>query len=387
MRHTGPPDLLSAFAITAPGLESLCARELAALGIPGTVEPGGVAWTGSLESVATANLWLRTASRVIVRAAAFRARTFFELERHARQIPWSRFIRRGGEITFRVTSKKSKLYHTDAIAQRLTSAAAERAGARVRVEGDDAGADETEQRSAAAAQIFVVRVLHDEVTVSADSSGALLHFRGYRQALAKAPMRETLAAAAVLGTGWSGDVPLLDPMCGSGTIPIEAALMARRIAPGLDRPFSFLHWPEYERAAWTRLVSDARERQLARAPARIVGSDRDEGAITAALANAERAGVAADVEFAARALSAMDAEPGPGVVVSNPPYGVRIGERDRLRNLYAQLGNVLRGKRPGWTLALLSGAAPLERQIGIKFEERFRTKNGGIPVHLVVGTV
>lgn len=384
MKPTTPPNQLSAFAVTAPGLEPLCASELADLGIAAVGEEGGVSWSGDLTSVARANLWLRTASRVIVRVAEFRARTFFELERHARQVPWSRFVSKGGEVEFRVTSRKSKLYHTGAIAQRLGTAAAERAGARMRT---TAGEDDEDAPPASVAQMFVVRVLHDRVTISADSSGALLHFRGYRQALAKAPLRETLAAAILRGAGWRGDVPVLDPMCGSGTIPIEAALIARRIAPGLGRPFAFLTWPEYERAAWTRMVTEAREQQLERVAVRIVGADRDEGAIQASISNAERAGVSGDIDFVVRPLSAMDAEAAPGLVATNPPYGVRIGQTDALRNLYAQLGNVLRRKRQGWMLALLSADPPLERQIGIELEERFRTRNGGIPVRLVVGTV
>ncbi|HKP74588.1 MAG TPA: hypothetical protein VJT67_03550, partial [Longimicrobiaceae bacterium] len=249
-------DRLSLFAITAPGLEAVCTAELRALGIAVAPEPGGVAWEGSLADLHRANLWLRTASRVVVRAAAFRARTFIELERHARKVPWERWVAPGRAVRLRVTSRKSRLYHEGAIAQRLLGFIEEHVGGLGATsaakgpedEGDDGGD----------AQLFVVRVVRDAFTVSADSSGALLHLRGYRQAVAKAPLRETLAAAMLLGARWQGDAPVVDPMCGSGTLPIEAALIARRIAPGLatadraPRAFSFTAWPGHDAGAWAR---------------------------------------------------------------------------------------------------------------------------------------
>ncbi|HEU0016554.1 MAG TPA: THUMP domain-containing protein, partial [Longimicrobium sp.] len=183
-------ETLKLFAVTAPGLEPLAAAELRALGIAGAVEQGGVAWTGTADDLFRANLHLRTASRVVVRAAEFRARTFFELERHAGKVPWERWVPRGGAVRLRVTSRKSKLYHEGAIAQRLLAAIEKRVGPLAGTEvgkGDDTGDEED-----AAAQLFIVRFLRDECTISADASGALLHLRGYRQALAKAPLRETL---------------------------------------------------------------------------------------------------------------------------------------------------------------------------------------------------
>jgi len=384
-------DRLSLFAVTAPGLEAACAAELRALGIAAAPEPGGVAWEGSLADLHRANLWLRTASRVVVRAAAFRARTFIELERHARKVPWERWAAPGRAVRLRVTSKKSRLYHEGAIAQRLLGFIEERVGGLGATssakgpedEGDDGGD----------AQLVVVRVVRDAFTVSADSSGALLHLRGYRQAVAKAPLRETLAAAMLLGARWSGDAPVLDPMCGSGTLPIEAALIARRIAPGLaaadraPRAFAFTAWPGHDADAWSRAVDEARAAILPSSPVPVAGSDRDAGAVEAARANAERAGVGADVAFAVRPLSALEAPAGPGLLVCNPPYGVRVGESDALRNLYATLGRVARARCPGWTLALLGADRKLEGQVGIGFDEAFRTSNGGIPVRLLVGRV
>ena len=352
---------------------------------------GGVSWRGDASSVARANLWLRTASRVIVRAARFRATAFYELELQAKRIAWERFISPGAVVALRVTCRKSKLYHSAAVAERIAESIGRRVGGvkmetSAAIDGEDSARDD--DAGSANRQLFVIRIVHDECTVSADSSGALLHLRGYRQAIGKAPLRETLAAAMLLGAGWSGESPLVDPMCGSGTIPIEAAMLARRMAPGRARTFAFTHWPAHDARAWRKQLNDARSAELQQAPAAIAGSDRDAGAIAAAGANAERAGVRADIELHAKAISAMNDTPtadATGLIACNPPYGVRVGDRERLRDLYAQLGNVVRRSRPGWQVALLSADRTLERQTRLAFEERFRTSNGGIPVRLMIG--
>jgi len=385
------PDHLPIFAITAPGLEALCAAELRALGIAAAPEPGGVAWEGTMADVHRANLWLRTASRVVVRIATFRARSFIELERHGKKVPWERWVTRGRRVRLRVTSKKSKLYHEGAIAERLLNFIDDRVGGLGAAEAVKGAEDEDVE--AGDEQLFIVRVVRDEFTLSADTSGALLHFRGYRQALARAPLRETLAAAMLHGAGWRGVTPLLDPMCGSGTIPIEAALIARKIAPGLSaadrapRAFAFTAWPGHDADGWRRVVDEAREGILASSPVPILGSDRDAGAIEAARANAERAGVTDDASFDVRAVSAIEPPAGPGLIIANPPYGVRVGETDALRSLYAAVGKTARAKAPGWTLGLLSADRKLEGQAGLPFDERFRTSNGGIPVRLVTASV
>ncbi|HEX2091118.1 MAG TPA: hypothetical protein VHG28_01905 [Longimicrobiaceae bacterium] len=385
---TDTAERLLLFAVTAPGLEALCAAELEGLGIRGTAEPGGVAWEGTRAELYGANLRLRTASRVLVRVAEFRARTFFELERHARRVSWERFLAPGGAVRLRVTSKKSKLYHEGAIAERLLDAV-ERSVGRLGEAGTARKSEEEDE--SADGQLFVVRFHYDRCTLSADASGALLHLRGYRQALAKAPLRETLAAAMLLGSGWYGAAPLLDPFCGSGTIAIEAALLARRIAPGLANPereprhYAFREWPDFDARAWAEVVERASAEVLPAAGVPIHASDRDTGAIEAARANAERAGVPEDLTLDIRPLSATEPPPGPGWLVTNPPYGVRVGESGPLRNLYAALGRLARERLAGWTLALLSADRDLERQVKVRFEEAIRTKNGGIPVRLVVG--
>jgi len=374
---------LDGYATTAPGVESLLADELAGLGIaPGATEPGGVAFAATRAQLADALLWLRTANRVVVRIAKFHARSFAELERHAARVGWGDVIGAGGAVHFRVTSKKSRLYHEDGIAERLergvAGAISDVRSVRAPSAAEAMEADVTEPP---AVQRIVVRVMRDEMTLSADAAGALLHLRGYRQAVAKAPLRETLASAVLLASGWEPDTPLLDPMCGSGTIPIEAAMMSRRMAPGRARRFSAESWPGFD-GAFAAARDRARAMEFPRARAPIVGRDRDAGAIEAARANAERAGVAADVDFGQATISALTADGGAGWVVTNPPYGARIGERAVLRDLYAVLGRVLREQRPGWNFAMLSADRMLEGQMQLKLEEVLKTANGGIPVRI-----
>lgn len=380
-------DAFDCFAVVAPGLESLALAEAQALGLPATIEEGGggLAWRGDLRSILMANVGLRIATRVLVRVASFEARTFIELEKQARRIPWQRMVAPGGAVRFRVTCRKSRLYHSDAVAQRLADAV-RRAVSGVTI-ARAKGADE-ESAPDDDAQLFVVRLLHDRCTVSADTSGALLHRRGWRQATAKAPLRETLAAALLAAAGWDGSGPLLDPLCGSGTIVIEGALIARGTPAGARRRFAVERWPGVPPTlgAWIRSELAGRG-AVARLP-HILGSDRDEGAIRAAESNAERAGVEGDVELAVRALSAVELpDSGRGWVVSNPPYGMRVGELDRVRNLWARLGQVLRERAIGWRVALLSPDPALERQLGVPVHVVAQTTNGGIPVRLVVGEV
>jgi len=378
------PPPLDCFAICAPGLEPLVYDELTELSIACEPIPGGVSWRGSSSTIALANLWSRIATRIVVRIGSFRARTFFELERHAKKIEWERYATAGSAIRFRVTCRKSKLYHSDAVAQRLQEAVARRIGGDIVVA--EAADDESEGESSD--QLFIVRFDRDVCTVSVDTSGALLHRRGYRKAIAKAPLRETLAAAMLRGANWMGRTPLVDPLCGSGTIAIEAALIARRIPPGLDRSFAFLGWPSAETDRWNELITHARAQVLKASPVRIAGSDRDAGAIEAARSNAERAGVTEDVVLTVQSVSAATAlAGGPGALITNPPYGERLGDTEGIRNLYAQIGNVARKNFGGWTFGMLSPDASLDAQTKLKLDERFKTTNGGIPVRFVAGVV
>lgn len=323
--------------------------------------------------MARANLWLRTASRVLVRVGAFHARALGELERRASLLPWDQYLTRGRPVHLRVTSRKSRLYHQGAIAERIGNGIRE-------VTGESPGSALANEDASGDEQVVVVRVLRDECLVSLDSSGELLHRRGYRLATAKAPLRETLAAALLMASEWDCVQPLIDPFCGSGTIPIEAALLARKIPPGLNRQFGFQQWRGYDKMKWEALVGSAQRGILPDSPGPIIGTDRDAGAVSAAMANAERAGVVANVRFEKASVSALKPPRQPGWIVTNPPYGTRVGERQRLRNLYAQLGNILRRDFPDWHLTLLAAAGGLERQIGIPLRTILETNNGGIGV-------
>lgn len=290
-------------------------------------------------------------------------------------------------MQFRVTCRKSRLYHSDAVAERLAESIVKHIGD-VKVANTEAKiADEEEQQAGidARSQLFIVRLEHDECTISADSSGALLHRRGYREATGKAPLRETLAAAIVLSSGWDQRSAFADPFCGSGTIAIEAALIARRIAPGLRRDFAFQLWPTYRDALWGQIKKEAAEASLAGPIGALLASDRDDGVVKLAEQNAYRAGVLEDIVFQSKPISTLELPPEPGYIVTNPPYGVRVGERLALRNLYAQLGNALRRKAKGYVVTLLSADKTLDRMVGIPLTEILRTRNGGIPVRFLKG--
>ena len=366
---------VEAFAITAPGLARITAGELAAIGIAvDEVGSAGVTFKGGLRELYAANLQLRTASRVIVRLSRFQARTFAELERHAAKIPWGKFIAPGRRFEIRVTSRKSRLYHSDAVAERVARAIRDGSG------GVDADGEASEEHEGESAQLVIVRLERDECTVNMDSSGALLHMRGYRRAVAKAPMRETIAAAMLLAAGWEPDEPLFDPFCGSGTIPIEGAMLAKRIAPGLARVFAFQQWPWIEAGLWSRMRREAESEVVDSRSVTIVGSDRDEGAIRAATENAGRAGVGAGIEWGLASVSEAHVDGPPGWIITNPPYGVRVGVSRELRNLYSRLGELVRTRFVGWNMAFLSADHALEAQLRMELEVLFRTTNGGIPV-------
>ena len=366
------------FVVTTPGLETITASELQALGItPIEVEPGGLLFKGDLAALYSANVHLRTANRILARLGNFfRATTFPDLKERLVALPWERFLTPGTPVSLRVTCHHSKLYHSDAVARTLLSALEKRLG---QASALIKASEETDQDS----QLVIVRFLDDICTVSVDSSGAPLHKRGYRQAVAKAPLRETLAAAMLIASGWDKESPLLDPFCGSGTIPIEAALLALNIPPGINRPFAFMQWSNFNNSLWESIHGQSSIVQHQFPP--ILASDRDAGAIRMAQANAERAGVSQLIEFKCQAVSSIAPPSHPGWVVTNPPYGTRLNQGGDLRDLYAQFGNVLRQKCPGWKLSILCSDPILLGQLQLGLETTLSTTNGGIHVRLSRG--
>lgn len=373
------------FAVCAPGLERVLRQELSALKL---VQPrrtrakeapdGGVEFRGDLGDLYRANLHLRTASRVLVRLGEFQATAFAELRQKASTLEWEKYLVPRQPIALRVSCHKSRLYHSDAVAERVTGAIEDRLGyAAPHVKGQE-DSDETSD-----SQLIVVRLIQDQCTISVDSSGLLLHQRRYRRAMGKAPLRETLAAGLLLASGWDKQSPLLDPFCGAGTIAIEAALLARNIAPGRTRQFSFMNWPDYSAPLWQAVLAEAKTQEHQTCPP-LLASDRDAGAIEAARANAERAGVAANIEFTRQAVSAITPPPGLGWIITNPPYGMRVRENHDLRNLYASFGQVLRAKCPGWQVGVLIADASLQASLNLPFDEgrSVRLTNGGLRVKL-----
>jgi putative N6-adenine-specific DNA methylase len=381
--------MYSCFAITAPGLEHLTAAELRAVGAAaGAVEPGGVAFEAAPGILYAVNLQVRTASRVIVRIGEFHAASFAELEHHAGRLAWRRWVAPGGAVHFRVASHTSRLYHQDAIAERLEHAALQ-AVPDARAVRAPSGADALDEEVASLPRVqrFLVRLVDDRLVLSVDSSGALLHRRGYRQSSGKAPLRETLAAALLLAIEWNGSTPLVDPLCGSGTIPIEAALLARQIPPGWRRRFAFECWPEFKPSVWEYVRGEAGSAVRDRSPVPIVAADRDAGAIEATLENAERAGVAGDLSVRRAALSTTLSDPAiaalaPGLVLTNPPFGVRVGDSGRLRDLYASLGNMMRGALAGWSLGFVTSDPALASAAGLPLQPLLETTAGGLRIRL-----
>ncbi len=366
-------------AQTAPGLEPLLVAELEALGIRPRPLIGGAEWEGGWTDLFAANLHLRTAGRVLVEIASFRARALGELERKAGASGAGAFVP-AGPLDLRVSCSRSRLSHRRAVEERVRRALGR--------PPDEAPEGATR---------LLVRIHRDEVTLRLDSSGEHLHRRGYRSRIGEAPLRETLAAAALLTVGWKGSEgpppPLADPFCGSGTIPIEGALLAAGIPPGLARPglaaraYAFERWPGFPAAEWQGFVEAARDRAGAVGddPPPIVGSDRDAEVIEAARANATDAGVEALVRFEVAPFTAAPLPSLPGWIVTNPPFGGRLGDRRSLRGLYRALGRALRGPWEGWRIALFSADPALPRHLGIPLEERLSLPVGGLRLRLHSG--
>jgi putative N6-adenine-specific DNA methylase len=373
------------FAVTAPGLKQAAAVEMARLGlkiVPTEREDsaGGLEFEGELVDLYRANLHLRVVGRVLLRAGEFYAAAFPELRRKAARVEWERWLSPGQPLALRVTCHKSRLYHSGGVAERVAGAISERLGQNPPIQPFD------ERSGQPLPQLVIVRLSHDHCMISIDSSGEGLYRRGYRQATAKAPLRETLAAGMLLASAWDAVSPIWDPFCGSGTIPIEAALIATNLPPGRQRHFSFMNWPGYSEQDWQNLLDESLEQAKIESP-QIWASDRDEGAIAMARANASRAGVGERISFSVQSISSAYPPPGQGWVVTNPPYGLRVSSGKNLRNLYARLGDVLRDKCPGWQVAILSGGDRLLGTTRLPFRERISTVNGGVPVKMALGVI
>jgi 23S rRNA (guanine2445-N2)-methyltransferase / 23S rRNA (guanine2069-N7)-methyltransferase len=386
--ETPPLNTVHRLYITAPaGTAELAAAELAAFGA-GEVKAsrGGVACEGTLETAYRACLWSRVANRVLLPIAEFSAPTPDALYEGARGVDWREHLTVDGTLAVDCTSSRSAITHTQFAALRVK----------------DAVVDQFRERSGSRPSIDVATPdvqlnLHldrDVATLSIDLSGDSLHRRGYRGPQGAAPLKENLAAAILLRAGWPqlsgaehGPVGLVDPMCGSGSLVIEAALIAGDVAPGILRSyFGLLRWRGHDAALWQRLREEADERRAAGSTAHVAlrAYDRDAAAVRATLDNAARAGFGGVIHAERRALEDLPAAPAPrGLVVVNPPYGERLGEVNELQAVYALLGKKLREGFLGWQAAVFTGNPPLGRELGIKAKRTHTMYNGPIECRLL----
>lgn len=348
-------DTFEIFLTVAPGLEQALLAEVKELGFaaPSAV-PGGVTVQGNWAEVWRANLALRGAARVLARIGEFRAFHLAQLDKRARKFPWGDVLRADVPVRVEVaTNRKSKIYHAGAAQQRVEKAIAETLGAPV-------------TRNAADAALTVKLRIEDNLCVfSVDTSGEGLHKRGHKTAVGKAPMRETLAALFLRECGFDGQEPVVDPMCGSGTFVIEAAEIALGLLPGRSRSFAFEQLVTFDAEAWAEMKAAAVAGESAQ---RFYGSDRNAGAADMGVANAERAGVAGNVQFLQAAVSDLQRPDGPpGLVIVNPPYGARIGNKKLLFALYGALGQVLAERFSGWRVGIVTSDTALAKATNLPF--------------------
>lgn len=365
------------FATTSKGLEPVLASEVEALG-GREIEAatGGVAFSGALELCYRANLWLRTANRVLLSLATFPAPSPDALYEGTKAVPWPDLFPVDARFAVEAAVRDSGITHSHFAAQKVKDAVVDRFRERF---GRRPDVDTTDP------QVRIhLRIFRDEATLSLDTSGESLNRRGYRADPTEASLRETLAAGMVMLAGWDRATPLCDPMCGSGTIPIEAALLASGRAPGLLRSsFAFQRLSGYDRKLWERVVAEGQGQARTAPPPRIEGSDRSGEAVRGALRNARRAGVAGAVRFRALDIREFAPEGPPGTILCNPPYGVRMEGGAAAEACYRAMGEAFKKRCRGWTAWVLSGNPGATRFIGLKASRRIPLMNGPIDCRLL----
>ena len=355
------------FLVATPGLEAPLCAEAREHGFAGaTITDGGVTFPGTWADIWRANLVLRGPTRILARIGEFRAMHLAQLDKRARKFEWAKFLRPDVPIRVEATCRRSRIYHAGAAAQRVANAIADELGAPI--------AEDAPLR-------IMVRIEDDLVTISIDTTGESLHKRGFKEAVSKAPMRETMAALFLRQCGYTGTEPVLDPMCGSGTFVIEAAEIALGLLPGRERNFAFELLPSFDPKAFAALRTPPAPRQTDLV---FHGSDRDPGAIRMAVENAARAGVAAVTRFEQKAIEDLEAPPGPpGLIILNPPYGTRIGNKAPLVTLHRTLGMVLKTRFKGWRVGIVTADKNLAMATGLSFEPPLPpVLHGGIRVAL-----
>ncbi len=355
------------YLVASPGTEKGLFVEAQALNFstPKLV-PGGVTIQGGWPEVWRANLELRGVTRVLARIGSFHAGHLAQLDKLAHKFPWRQFLRADVPVQVEVTCKKSRIYHAGAAQQRIETAIREELGAPISADAD---------------LCIKARFEDNLCTISIDTSGESLHKRGHKEAIGKAPMRETLATHFLRQCGFDGTETIVDPMCGSGTFVIEAAEMATGLLPGRSRDFAFELLKSFDVGAWQKMQSASTTKPTA---LKFYGSDRDAGAIRMSIANAERSGVASITQFKQQAVSdLMPPEGPPGLVIVNPPYGTRIGDKKPLFALYGALGKTLLTRFSGWRVGLVTTDTSLAKATGLPFgKPEIPVNHGGLRVLL-----
>jgi putative N6-adenine-specific DNA methylase len=373
------------FAITAPGLEALCREELGHLGIQVSdtdMTSGGVTFRGRVHDCYRANLHVRTATRILMRIGAFHAAAFSELEKRCAGVPWDLYLPPGRLPDIHVNTQKSRLYHKGAIAERIGRSIEKRLAGQ---SGTAAGSN-TEPRLA---PVIFVRSVRDRMTVSIDSSGDLLHKRGLRSHIGRAPLRETLAAAALLATGYGPGGILADPMCGSGTFTLEAAMISAGIPAGWHRDFAFQAWPCFRPQRWKDIRRSAEAKIAVPDNAHIFAGDTDGDMIPALEAGIDRLQMAGAVDVRVRdffSTGGRDLSKSPGTLVLNPPYNRRMGTDGKRRRFYRRIFDHLKTGFPGWRVGLYC-PKPSAVHFAPALTPVQSVPHGGLTLALLTGTL
>lgn len=363
---------MEVFELIAPchfGLEAVLKREIQDLGYEvSLVEDGRVTFLGDAEGICQANVFLRTAERVLLQVGRFKAVTFDELFEQIKALPWERYLPADGRFwVAKATSVKSRLFSPSDIQSIVKKAVVERLKTQYRVSWFPEDGAEYPLR---------ITFLKDEAVVGIDTSGLSLHKRGYRIRSSKAPITETLAAALLMLTPWKGDRILVDPFCGCGTFPIEAAMMAAHMAPGMNRSFTAEAWANLvPKKNWYEAVTEANDLLDDTAATDIQGYDIDPAMVKAARENARDAGVDHLIHFQARPVSELRHPKKYGFVITNPPYGERLEEKSALPELYREIGEAM-ARLDSWSVYLITGYEEAERYIGKKADKNRKIYNG-----------
>ena len=351
------------------GLEAVLKREIYDLGYEITkVEDGRITFEGDAEAICRANIFLRTAERVMIQVGRFKATTFEELFQGIKNLPWEEYIPEDGKFWVKKASSiNSKLFSPSDIQSIAKKAMVERLKQKYHKDWFK------EDGAPYPVRIFLLK---DEVTVALDTSGDSLHKRGYRTMTSKAPLTETLAASLIMLTPWRKDRILVDPFCGSGTFPIEAAMIAANIAPGMNREFTAEQWTNLvDRKLWYECVKEAEDMIDTSVKVDIQGYDIDREVIKAARENAKRAGVDHMIHFQQRAVADLSHPKKYGFIITNPPYGERLEEKEDLPTLYTQIGQAYAGL-DSWSMFMITSYADTEKYIGRKADKNRKIYNG-----------